>query len=163
MCTVLPLLKRPNGSSVPTSPTTTTLPPLSRLFLVYHRLCLSVWLWIPGSFSHLMFASLFFFFFSFLSHFWQTGKFQLSFLGMSQKQQLEKIINHLLEDMVGISGVWKKLKPLSSYYSFVQTMIPKLEMFFFLFLSPGIDHFNYGRADHNTGLNVWCFTFLFCP
>lgn len=52
---------------------------------------------------------------------------------MSQKQQLEKSINHLLEDIVGIFGVWKKLKPLSSYYSFVQTMIPKLEMFFFFF------------------------------
>lgn len=159
MCTVLPLLKRPNGSSIPTSPTTTTtLPPLSRLFLVYHRLCLSIWLWIPGSFSHLMFASLFFSFpfchtfdkqASFNCHFWEWVK-----------------NNNWKRASIICWRTWWGFLECERSWNLSHRIIPlfrqwfqSLKCFFFLFLPPGIDHFNYGRADHNTGLNVWCFTF----
>ena len=63
------------------------------------------------------------------------------------------------KDKAEISGEWCKFKPLPlCYYFFFQRMNSKLERVF-----SGIYPFNYERAEHNTGLNVWCFQFLFCP
>lgn len=56
-------------------------------------------------------------------------------------------VNHLLED--------------GGDFGYVQTIIPKLEMFFFFIPQVSIIYFDYGRADHNTGLRVWRFIFLF--
>lgn len=155
MCTVLPVFKQPNGLSAPAQP-----PPPPFLLAPDYSLytTASFFLsdsWIPGALSGLTFASLFEFqFHPFLSRCWQTGKFQLSFF----QYHLKRALITCWRTRWRFSGVQKKQT--SHIFSLVQTIIPKLEMFFFL-PQVLIIYFNYGRADHNTGLRVWCFIFLF--
>lgn len=63
------------------------------------------------------------------------------------------------------SNTWSVMQiQASAIVFFVHRMNSKLEKIFsFGLVFSGIYPFNFEKAEHNTGLDVWCFPVLFCP
>lgn len=124
---------------------------LSRKFPLYHPISICNWLGITGSFSRgrSMFASLIFVTFVMNRQVEIGGSSSSVVFGKGSKITKTRRIR---------SGMQIETAPIVLLFLCSENEIKAWKGFFQEFII-----FKYERAEHNTGLSVWCFPFLFSP